>query len=480
MIYYFIQLLVFQALFLGVYELFLKKETFFSLNRGYLLITPFLAVVIPFLEFEILQTVVPTSEIVQLPVLFISEGSEQTNIINDGIEGSFSTYSFLKANALTIVYFLGLLLSLVLFTRKLLFLQNRLRNGKIEKRNKVTIVRIPDSRMACSFFNLIFLGENLSEEETKQILAHELAHVEQKHSWDLLWFEILRIVLWFNPFIYRQQMQLSILHEYIADERAVRKFEKKYYFQDLLNATFGTRQISFTNQFFNKSLIKKRIIMLQKPKSNRNAKLKYLLILPLMFAMLTYVACSEDVPTNENQEILPPPPPPGPPTKAYQEYLELKNMLKEEGVDSDMTFEEYQMIIKIGRKPSSSFDIDHVPNVPFTLIDQVPIFPGCENLGNNEAQKECMSQKIAEFVNANFNSSISKNLGLKNGNARIQVLFKINETGKVVEVKARAAHPALESEAIRVVEMLPDMTPGKQNGKPASVLYSLPILFQAE
>ncbi len=432
-------MLIFQILFLGVYELFLKKETFFSLNRIYLLATPFLAAIIPFLEIEILQTVVPTLEIVQLPVLFLSEVNSQTNAVADGIDGSFSTYSFLKANALTIAYFLGALLSLALLARKFLYLQNLKKIGKIENLYNVNIVRIPKSRVACSFFNTIFLGEKWSEEETKQILAHELAHVEQKHSWDLLWFEILRILLWFNPFIYRQQSQLSILHEYIADEKVTQNSEKTAYFQELLNATFGTRQISFTNQFFNKSLIKKRILMLQKPKSNRNAKLKYLLVLPLMFLMLTYVSCSEYSSTLNEQEIALPKPPPPPPA------------------------------------PPSPFDASEIP---LAVIDQAPIFPGCESLSSKEA-KSCITQKITEFVNANFNTGLATKLGLSGLN-RIQVLFKINENGEVVEVKARASKPELEREAIRVVEMLPDMIPGKQNGKAVSVLYSLPIVFKVK
>lgn len=479
MIQYLIQLLIFQALFLGVYELFLKKETFFSLNRVYLLATPFLAAIVPLLEFEILKNVVPVEGIVQLPALIISENRLSTTVIPSAVE-EFYLLNFLKTNWLLVLYSLGTIISFALFLRKYLQLQQLKYSGKNEKYGKTTVVRIPKSRIACSFFNTIFLGENLSASETSQIIKHELAHIEEKHSWDLLFFEFLRIVIWFDPFIYRQQIQLSMLHEYIADEKVARNSEKNAYFQNLLNASFGTTQISFTNQFFNHSLIKKRIMMLQKPKSNRNAKLKYLLVLPLIFMMLTYVACSEDIPVNEIQEMAPPPPPPPAPPKAYEDFLELKKMLKAEGVDSDMTFEEYQQIIEIGKKSNFSFVADDASNVPFSIVDQVPVYPGCENLTDNEAQKACMSQKIAEFMNANFDTSIAQNLGLQNKQVRIQVLFKIDETGKVVEVKARAIHPELEQEAIRVVEMLPMMTPGKQDGKTVSVLYALPILFQTE
>ncbi|HET8810615.1 MAG TPA: M56 family metallopeptidase [Flavobacteriaceae bacterium] len=489
---YLIQLLIFQALFLGVYELFLKKETFFSLNRIYLLATPFFAAIIPLLEFEILQNVVPMEGIVQLPTLIISENSSSSNLstaldLTGGL-GLFGVIPSAVEGWLLIGYLLGAVVSFALFLRKYVQLQQLKNSGKPEKHGKLTIVRIPNSRIACTFFNTIFLGENLSEAETSQILVHELAHVEQKHSWDLLLFEFLRIVLWFDPFVYRYQSQLSTLHEYIADEAVTKHSEKTTYFQDLLNATFGTRQISFTNQFFKESLIKKRIMMLQKPKSNRNAKLKYLLVLPLIFTMLTYVACSEDKTVNETQEMLPPPPPPpGPPTEAYQDYLEFKKYMKSKDASFDWTFEEYQKFTSIAKEGTvaegtiqiTETEMDDVSQVPFSVVDQVPIFPGCENLADNQAQKECMSKKIREFVNANFDTGLAKKLGL-NGTNRIQVLFKINENGEVVEVKARAPHPELKEEAIRVVSLLPKMTPGRQGGKQVSVLYSLPIIFQVQ
>lgn len=511
MIHYLIQLLIFQALFLGIYELFLKKETFFSLNRVYLLATPFLAAIIPLLEFEILQNVVPTSEIVQLPVLFISENTSSATIFTNGDEASFSLLNFMKTNALATIYFLGSIISFAVFLRKYLQLQRLKYVGKSEKIGKTKLVHIPESRIACSFFNTIFLGENLSEAETSQILAHELAHVEQKHSWDLLLFEFFRIVLWFNPFIYRQQSQLSILHEYIADEKAVQKFDKKYYFQDLLNATFGTRQLSFTNQFFNKSFIKKRIMMLQKPKSNRNAKLKYLLVLPLLFMMLTYVACSEDqqIENNKNSTAV--------------KTIKVESLC----IDEEKEAEIVEIIQQIGNRynkvivtdgkqslifnqprwkngfidqnaenlsftadkftgfvfPPSPSKPSYPPSpldelgIPMAVIDQTPVFPGCESLSDHEAQKNCMSKKIREFVNANFDTGLAEKLELE-GKQRIQVMFQINENGEVAEVKARAPHPELKEEAIRVVEMLPEMTPGKQDGKPVNVLYSLPIIFQ--
>lgn len=112
----------------------------------------------------------------------------------------------------------------------------------------------------------------------------------------------------------------------------------------------------------------------------------------------------------------------------------------------------------------------------FSEIEEVPIFPGCEDLTTNEERKECMSQKITEFVSANFNTGLGKELKLEGLN-RVYVQFKINTDGTIEVVKSRASHPLLEKEGERVVGELPQMKPGKHNGQEVAVLYSLPISF---
>mgnify|MGYP001086970890 FL=1 len=122
-------------------------------------------------------------------------------------------------------------------------------------------------------------------------------------------------------------------------------------------------------------------------------------------------------------------------------------------------------------------DGDNV-EVPFSTVQNVPIFPGCDK-GNNEARRKCMSQKITKFVQRKFNTDLAGDLGLS-GRQRISVIFKIDKNGDVVGVRARAPHPRLVKEATRVVNLLPKMKPGKQRGKAVVVPYSLPIIFQVQ
>ena len=119
-------------------------------------------------------------------------------------------------------------------------------------------------------------------------------------------------------------------------------------------------------------------------------------------------------------------------------------------------------------------DGDNV-EVSFSTVENVPIFPGCDK-GNNAERRKCMSQKITKFVQRKFNTDLAGDLGLS-GRQRISVIFKIDKTGDVVGVRARAPHPNLKKEAIRVVNMIPKMKPGMQLGKAVIVPYSLPIIF---
>jgi len=116
--------------------------------------------------------------------------------------------------------------------------------------------------------------------------------------------------------------------------------------------------------------------------------------------------------------------------------------------------------------------------VPFSGVQNVPIYPGCEK-GNNSEKKDCTSKKITAFVDENFNTALADDLGLK-GRQRITVIFKIDIEGHIVDVRARAPHPKLEQEAVRVINLLPKIKPGKHKGKVVIVTYALPIMFQVQ
>lgn len=116
-----------------------------------------------------------------------------------------------------------------------------------------------------------------------------------------------------------------------------------------------------------------------------------------------------------------------------------------------------------------------IEDVPFTLIEDVPVYPGCT--GNNEQLRNCLNQNVQKFIAKKFNTDLAQDLGLSSGKKRIFVMFKIDKNGNIADIQAKGPHRSLEAEAIRVVNMLPKMEPGKQRGRPIGVKYSLPISF---
>lgn len=214
--------------------------------------------------------------------------------------------------------------------------------------------------------------------------------------------------------------------------------------------------------------------MLQKSKSKSIAKFKFLIIVPLLLIMLTYVACSdnsEEIP--QNQSI-------------SEQLTQIKNAIEDgkelTDAEKQQFFSLMQQIIEDGNyppPPSQTRNVASGADVPFAVIEEVPVFPGCEELTSNNARKECMIGKITDFVSTNFNTDLGKKLGLTGVN-RVIVQFKIDKTGNIVDAKARASSPELETEAIRVINSLPQMQPGKQKGKEVGVMYSLPIVFQVD
>lgn len=182
----------------------------------------------------------------------------------------------------------------------------------------------------------------------------------------------------------------------------------------------------------------------------------------------------EEIPITE---FVPPPPPPPPPPPAPEiiEVVEDDEDIEETIIESTETSQD-QEIFELEAIEEAE---EEITDVPFAVIENVPIYPGCENLRNNDERKKCMSDNITRFVTRNFNSELANDLGLS-GRQRISVMFKIDTRGNVVDVRSRAPHPRLEAEAKRVIERLPGMTPGKQRGKAVNVSYSLPIVFQVE
>ena len=516
MLDYFIKVLLFQLLFLAVYDFLLKRETFFQWNRMYLLFTSLFAYLIPFLKFYNPQEIVPLTYVVQLPEVLLSP----TGTIEQYLEKPALFF-----NIFHIVFWIGIGISFLLFVLKLYGIFKLISSHEKQFKQKYWLVLLENNN-AFSFFKYLFLGQNIPAETQQQIIEHELVHIRQKHSVDLLFFEIQRVVFWFNPFSYLYQQRISELHEFIADAKAIK--DKKGYFNNLLAQTFGIQRISLINPFFKHSLIKKRIVMLHKNRSKQILKFKYLLLFPLLAAMLLYTSCENTIDvlephgknekrvtslyygvanSNEIKEI----------KRKREGYFDVYILATPQGKEiyyEDLSKEEkveYTELKKLFGKISSGKKMDNMLKIyqnkngkrslaltiylnaieinkpidnyknadviPFAIIERPPVFPGCEN---DISPKKCLQEKINEFVSQNFNSSVTKSLGLDAGEKRVYVHFIIDKTGNITNVRARGPHKILEKEAIRVITSLPKMQPGEHNGKKVGFVYTLPIKLQIQ
>lgn len=176
-------------------------------------------------------------------------------------------------------------------------------------------------------------------------------------------------------------------------------------------------------------------------------------------------------------EAVKPPPPPPPPAPEIIEIVEDEKEVEETVIESTETDEEEAVEVEEIIEVEEGEEV--VEDVPFAIIEDIPVFPGCEK-GTKAEKKACFSKKISKHINKKFNAGLASDLGLTAGKKRIFVMFKIDKTGAITDIQARAPHPRLQQEAARVVKTLPKMIPGKQRGRPVSVRYSLPIAFQVE
>ena len=512
MINYIIQVILFQVLFVAVYDFFLSKETFFSKNRWYLLSTSIISFLLPLVKIPTIKKAVPVEYTIMLPEVVLSP----QRVIEKAAWYQSIDY-------LDVLFWSGCLVFLIVFVVKLLRIVRLIFKYEIERRKTYKLVLLPKNSKAFSFFNYIFLGKEIPLDKQEKIIQHELVHSKQKHSIDLLFFEFLRILMWFNPMVYVYQNRISLVHEYISDEKVSKATLKENYINNLLSDVFQVENISFLNQFYKHSLIKKRIIMMTKKESKQIKQLKYLLLIPVLASMLAYTSCSQDASATapeqkkdntvlytDIKEIkkrvsetrqsymdvflgLEPPK-----TKELQlndltnvELIELNNKKEQyeksgkdiplrifEGIENKkrkIIFLDLEEVVRRDGKKEQTNEYKNSSYVPFTLLDKYPTYPGC-----NEGDRNCFTKSITRFVANNFDVSKANNLGIKKGRARVYVQFKVDKTGKVTQVKARAPHAELKQYAKEVIEKLPRMKPGEKDGKVVSTGYTIPITLNIE
>ena len=262
-----------------VYALFLRNERFFTLNRIYLVSGILFSMIFPLFtwHYTVLIPIVPSVEISEPQVQGITIPEE----------------SFNPQNLLLLAYLAGIAYLMYRILRQTLPVFRIIRKSEKRLYSSAKLIRTDAYPASFSFFSFVFVNPSIDETETNEIVNHELEHIRQQHWIDLLLFEILRTMQWFNPATWLYGHLIRQNHEYLADERALqRSSNPAIYRAALLNQLFGGPVISLANSF-NYSLNKKRFNMMKQTISSPLRKLKLLVVLPLIAGVFYAFAAPE-------------------------------------------------------------------------------------------------------------------------------------------------------------------------------------------
>jgi TonB family protein len=424
---------VYLLLFYGFYALLLSRERFFQLNRIYLVSAAFLSLIIPGIQSNWVKS------------LFITQKVQYTMYSNPVLSYHFKQEQeshFTIGEFVTLFYLTGLALLLARFAWQLISL-NR-------------VIRKQQSPVPYTFFKKITLGEN--QKHLAVISAHENAHARQWHSLDVLIMEALVILNWFNPIVYLYRLATRHIHEFIADRQALETgINKADYALILLSQTFDTPTHELATGFFNKSLLKQRITMLQKSKSRRVALIKYFLSAPLFMLML--ILSSATVDTKKTLLLI---------DKKVRLELSMQSSVLTTPTAKRRADSLWQ--IATADPPESATPVLNPVkrvrdnnNMIFRSVEQVPEFPGGLNA-------------FGKFLGTNIKyPGVARQKSIQ---GRVIIGFIVEEDGTLDNFKIqRGLGYGLDEEAIRVLALSPKWKPGIQNKIPVRVAYSVPINF---
>ena len=421
----------------AVYWLFLRGDTTFRLNRGYLLAAVLFSLLFPLFRIR-LETTGPYTTIAVL--------LEPVMITPEKIAWAAETHMNWLSLA-TGIYAAG---ALVLFLRFVIRLGGIVRQmtgyslpagqaGMQDNKDR-PIVNIDRNHMPFSFFGMVFISREAMESGAAgAILEHEWAHARQLHSADRILMELAVIFQWFNPAVWLAAREMKAIHEYLADETVLQNgISRPAYQRMILDEAMGIRVNDLTNHF-NVSLIKKRMIMMTKPRSKNWAKGKVLIALPVLLALMVLLSSGPAgnvaaIPSSAIPAMLVPDPLNG---SKFQDKKAQEKQIKFVPVDTS--------------------------KLVYKVVEQMPAYPGGH---------EAMVKFLIE--NVKYPEAAKK----KNVQGTVFVSFIVRSSGAITDVKVlRGIGSGCDEEAVRVVSLMPKWTPGQEKGKAVDVMFNLPIKF---
>ena len=391
-----------------VWKLLLSRETFHRFNRVALLVIMAVALLLPWVRLSLDVAAPVAKQMVALEDLIVTP---------DGAVRAQQAPSWTVMGIVTMLYFIGMALVASWLLHSQWNLHRLLRKGRKELLpGGITLHIVPGDQAPFSYFKHIVINEQDYQDNPREILVHEQAHIGLRHSWDVMFMGVVALFQWWNPAAWLLFRELRQVHEYEADEAVVNQgVDVKQYQLLLIRKSVGDQLFSMANNFNYQSL-KKRIRMMTINKSSRWGQLRALAVVPaIALALLAFAN-----PTTETAD---------------------------------------ELVVVAYNEPEVSEDV-------YESVEQMPQFPG----GEAEMMKY-LAQNIQYPVNAARNNV--------EGRVVLQfVVEKDGRIGEVKI--ARTVDPELDAEALRVVKSMPNFIPGRQHGKPVAVWYTIPISFKLQ
>ncbi len=327
-------------------------------------------------------------------------------------------------------YFLPIVVFVLLLVRfcvRLFHLYRMIRNHPVEKNGEISLVLMKDDVSPFSFLRWIFISEHIrNSRHYEKVIMHEQAHFRLRHSWDMIFMEIARLLFWFHPTWYFYRNELQSLHEFEADGFVLRKFNVVDYQSALLDCALGADYIPVTNPF-NILMIKKRFMMMTKIQNQKAGPwlIKTLLIVPFLIATFMIQSCEVGDKPEENET----------------ETIKVETKVEETQQDE-------------AREYTGEIYDD---------VDQSPEFVGGQSA-------------LMKYLQSNLTYPDQARTDSVQGT--VFVTFVVETDGIINDVKIlRGVSKELDEVSLRVVRAMPNWQPGYQEGEPVRVQYALPIRF---
>ena len=420
------------ALMVTVYRLTLSRTTFHGFNRFVLLATLALAAVVPVMHFQSISSRASAPINYMLgEIMVYADGTMGVNHVQATESGS----SISMLSVITVVYLAGLIFCLLRIAFGILSSEIICHSRSRMLADGSRLVITERNYAPFSWRNCIVISRKDYESNGAMIIAHEQAHVHLHHSFDLILAQLFCAVQWFNPAAWILRRSLLEVHEFEADAQVLEDgFDGRRYQICLVRAALQGSFATTTNNFSNCST-KKRIVMMNRHSTNPWARLRALLMLPVVaLSVIVSSACKQD--TNPEMDVNTKD---APPTDVYWDIEECEECGIEEADTSQV----------------------------FMVVEEMPEFPGG-------------TEALLEYLRSNL--QYPERCKENNIQGRVLVTFVINKDGKIVDpAVVKSAGPEgveLDVEALRVVSSMPAWTPGKQRGEAVCVKYTVPVTFR--